>query len=378
MKQKILIVIGTRPEAIKMAPLIKLLEHHSNYFDTQVCITAQHRQMLDQVLNTFDIKPSFDLDIMKHNQDLFSITSTMLAGIKSVLERFKPDLVLVHGDTTTTFCASLSAYYQQTPVGHVEAGLRTGNIYSPFPEEINRRLTGAIARYHFAPTDLAKHNLSREGITDGVYVTGNTVVDALFLSLDMISNDIKLQEEVSAHIKKSGYDLARERKILLITGHRRENFGEGFRHICEAIITIAKKYPELDLVYPVHLNPNVKKPVFQMLDGYNNVFLTKPMDYLPFLYLMNRSLIVLTDSGGIQEEAPSLGKPVIVMRNTTERPEAVDAGTVILAGTDKQKIIDEVRKLLDNPDHYHRMSVAHNPYGDGKAAERILNILKSL
>lgn len=375
---KILVVFGTRPEAIKMAPLVKHLEKDQAIFETRVCVTAQHREMLDQVLNVFKINPYYDLDIMKPDQDLYSITGSILAGMKEVLEDFMPDVVLVHGDTTTTFCASLAAYYKQIPVGHIEAGLRTGNIYSPFPEEINRRLTGVITRYHFAPTELSKRNLIAEGVKEHIYVTGNTVIDALYLALGMISNEYGLEEQIAGNILSCGYNPAHDNKIILITGHRRENFGEGFINICQAIRELSERYPETDLVYPVHLNPNVRKPVFDLLGGLNNVYLIEPLDYLPFLYLMQKSHLVLTDSGGIQEEAPSLGKPVIVMRNTTERPEAVEAGTVILAGTDRHKIVSEVCKLMDNPMHYELMSKAHNPYGDGKAVQRIVKSLMSI
>jgi UDP-N-acetylglucosamine 2-epimerase (non-hydrolysing) len=378
MRKKILIVFGTRPEAIKMAPLVKKLEEHTADFEHKVCITAQHREMLDQVLRIFNIIPDYDLDIMKPDQDLFSLTSSILLGMNRVLFDFNPDIVLVHGDTTTTFCSTLASYYRQIPVGHVEAGLRTGNIYAPWPEEVNRKLTGAIARYHFAPTELAKKNLEHEGVSEHIYVTGNTVIDALQMAVGMIRESGELQLSILNEVRHKGYPMNPDRKLILITGHRRENFGEGFKNICEAILILAKKYPGYDLVYPVHFNPNVRKPVFDMLGNSPNIYLMEPLDYLPFIYLMERSHLVLTDSGGIQEEAPGFGKPVIVMRETTERPEAVYAGTVRLAGTDKNKIINEVSLLIDDHEHYRRMSNAHNPYGDGKAAGRIVTALKSI
>jgi len=378
MRKKILIVFGTRPEAIKMAPVVKKIGEHADLFDMKVCITAQHREMLDQVLRIFNIKPDYDLNIMKHNQDLFTLTGSVLHDMRDVLDTFIPDLVLVHGDTTTTFCATLASYYKQIPVGHVEAGLRTGNIYAPWPEEINRKLTGAIARFHFAPTELARKNLMNEGVRDHIFVTGNTVIDALIMAVDMIRSDDEIQDKVRKTLKEKGYPLERDKKIVLITGHRRENFGEGFVHICDAIAELAEKYPDFDLIYPVHFNPNVRKPVFDILGDIPNVFLMEPLEYLPFIYLMERSYLLLTDSGGIQEEAPGLGKPVIVMRETTERPEAVDAGTVKLAGTDKNRIISEVSLLIDNSEHYDRMAKAHNPYGDGKASERIVDILREI
>jgi len=378
MRKKILIVFGTRPEAIKMAPVVKKIGEHADLFDMKVCITAQHREMLDQVLRIFNIKPDYDLNIMKHNQDLFTLTGSVLHDMRDVLDTFIPDLVLVHGDTTTTFCATLASYYKQIPVGHVEAGLRTGNIYAPWPEEINRKLTGAIARFHFAPTELARKNLMNEGVRDHIFVTGNTVIDALIMAVDMIRSDDEIQDKVRKTLKEKGYPLERDKKIVLITGHRRENFGEGFVHICDAIAELAEKYPDFDLIYPVHFNPNVRKPVFDILGDIPNVFLMEPLEYLPFIYLMERSYLLLTDSCGIQEEAPGLGKPVIVMRETTERPEAVDAGTVKLAGTDKNRIISEVSLLIDNSEHYDRMAKAHNPYGDGKASERIVDILREI
>jgi len=378
LKTNILIVFGTRPEAIKMAPVIKQIEKHSHSINLKICVTAQHREMLDQVLNIFNILPDYDLNVMQHDQDLYSLTGSLLPKMREVLEMFIPQLVLVHGDTTTSFCAALAAYYKQIPVGHVEAGLRTGNIYSPWPEELNRKLTGTIAKYHFAPTELAKANLEKEGVREHIYVTGNTVIDALHMAMQLIKSDNHLLEKIINTLNDLGYPPGRERKIVLITGHRRENFGEGFINICLAIKEIAEKYPLMDLVYPVHLNPNVRKPVFNLLGNTPNIFLTKPMEYLPFIYLMDKAYLVLTDSGGIQEEAPGLGKPVIVMRDTTERPEAVEAGTVKLVGADKERIIREVSSLIDSEKHYSAMSRAQNPYGDGHAAERIVNILDAL
>jgi UDP-N-acetylglucosamine 2-epimerase (non-hydrolysing) len=374
--KRALVVFGTRPEAIKMAPVVKKLEEYHEFFEMRVCVTAQHREMLDQVLEIFRIHPHYDLNVMKPNQDLYKLTSSVILGLGEVLSDFRPDIVLVHGDTTTSFCAALSAFYQQIPVAHVEAGLRTGNIYSPWPEEMNRKLTGAITTVHFTPTEMAKKNLEREGVTDHVYITGNTVIDALLMAVEMIHSDAALSDRLARLISERGYPIHEGRKIILVTGHRRENFGEGFIHICEAIRNLAIKYPDFDLVYPVHFNPNVRKPVYELLGGISNIYLIEPIEYLPFIYMMERSYLLLTDSGGIQEEAPSLGKPVIVMRNTTERPEAVDAGTVILAGTNRDVIIHEVSKLIDDQDHYHTMSKAHNPYGDGYAAQRIVDNLK--
>ena len=379
--KKVLIVFGTRPEAIKMAPVVKAFQNDSD-FDAKVCVTAQHREMLDQVLDIFDITPDYDLNIMKAGQDLYDISARVLVEMRPVLQDFKPDVVLVHGDTTTSTLAALAAFYQQIPVGHVEAGLRTHNIYSPWPEEINRQLTGRIASYHFAPTELSKKNLLNENVAEeSVLITGNTVIDALYLALDKINEDEKLKEDLGHQISGLGYpnlELLKkgERKLILITGHRRENFGEGFINMCEAMKEIAVANPGFDLVYPVHLNPNVQKPVKEILGKVDNVFLIKPMEYLPFLFLMNIAYLVLTDSGGIQEEAPSLGKPVLVMRDTTERPEAVDAGTVELVGTDKEKIIKKVNELINNKDFYKKMSKAHNPYGDGNAAKRIVEYIK--
>lgn len=364
---KVLTVFGTRPEAIKMAPLVRHLETAQG-IESRVCVTAQHRQMLDQVLELFEIKPHHDLDLMRPGQDLYSITTEILSAMRRVYADERPDLVLVHGDTTTTFAATLAAFYQRIPVGHVEAGLRTGNLYSPWPEEANRRLTGALARLHFAPTETARENLRRENVPDAhIVVTGNTVIDALLAVQDKLQRGDALRAALSAR-----FPFLRDgQPMLLITGHRRENFGDGFERICAAIAQLARRYPELDLVYPVHLNPNVREPVGRLLSGIPNVHLIEPLDYLPFVYLMSRSTLILTDSGGIQEEAPSLGKPVLVMRDTTERPEAVQAGTVRLVGTDAATIVSGVATLLEDAEDYRRMSVAHNPYGDGRACERI-------
>ena len=387
MKQKILLVFGTRPEAIKMAPLVKALKRQPEKFITLVCVTGQHREMLDQVLRIFEITPDYDLNIMKAGQDLYDVTSRVLTGMREVLSKEKPDMVLVHGDTTTSTATALAAFYQQIPVGHVEAGLRTHNIYSPWPEEMNRQITGRIATVHFAPTPLSRDNLIREGVKKEIIkVTGNTVIDALQMVIEKIKTIEGIEKELLKKI--AGYGLSesliakwgKERRLILITGHRRENFGDGFLHICHAIRELALNYPEADFVYPVHLNPNVKTPVFDILGNNEyemlaNVHLVAPFDYLPFVYLMNKSFLVLTDSGGIQEEAPGLGKPVLVMRETTERPEALEAGTVLLVGTDKQKIVQEVSHLLDDKAHYHAMSQATNPYGDGKASERITDFI---
>ena len=369
---KVLSVFGTRPEAIKMAPLVKALEI-DNGIDAKVCVTAQHREMLDQVLNLFDIKPDYDLNIMKPGQTLYDVTTNILLGLKPVLEEFKPDIVLVHGDTATTLSTSLAAYYQQIPVGHVEAGLRTGNIYSPWPEEGNRKLTGAIATLHFAPTEASLNNLLNEGVKQSqIATTGNTVIDALFIIKNKLDTDADLNATLAAQYPV----IDKTKKMILVTGHRRESFGGGFERICEALVEIAENHPECQIIYPVHLNPNVREPVNRILNNVNNVHLIEPLDYLPFVYFMNQAHILLTDSGGIQEEAPSLGKPVLVMRDTTERPEAVNAGTVKLVGTDKQVIIDAVESLLVNKDEYRAMSRAHNPYGDGKACERIIDSIK--
>ena len=368
---KILTVLGTRPEAIKMAPLIQQLASHSA-FEARVCVTAQHRDMLDSVLSLFNIQPEYDLDMMRSGQSLSSMTARMLEGLTSVMQSFKPDWVLVHGDTTTTFVASLAAFYQQIPVGHVEAGLRTGNLYSPWPEEGNRLLTSKLANLHFAPTEGAKEHLIRERVpADRVYVTGNTVIDALLQIKRQLAN--APLESLIGHLPSCLK--SKDKKILLVTGHRRESFGAGFDSICQALAEIARLYPELEIVYPVHLNPNVREPVNRLLSGIHNIHLVEPLDYLPFVCLMDRAHIILTDSGGIQEEAPSLGKPVLVMRETTERPEAIAAGTVKLVGTEKARIISEVTHLLENPDTWQAMSLAHNPYGDGQASQRIIQLL---
>ena len=369
--KKILTVFGTRPEAIKMAPLVRILAKDPR-FDAKVCVTAQHREMLDQVLDIFDIVPDYDLDLMKPGQTLPGLTSSILLGMSSVYEKFKPDIVLVHGDTATTFATALSAYYQQIPLGHVEAGLRTGDIYSPWPEEANRKLTGAITQYHFAPTKTSANNLHKENIkNEDVYITGNTVIDALFLANDIINTKMELKSTFEEQFSF----LDNAKKLILVTGHRRESFGDGFERICEAIRKIALKNRNIQVLYPVHLNPNVQEPVNRLLSDLDNVILIEPQQYLPFVYLMNRAVIILTDSGGIQEEAPSLGKPVLVMRDTTERPEAVDAGTVKLVGTNVDLIYREVQALLDNEHAYKAMSRAHNPYGDGEACQRICEIL---
>ena len=377
----ILLVFGTRPEAIKMAPLVKEFQKYPEQFQTIVCVTGQHREMLDQVLRIFDIQPDYDLNIMKQGQDLYDVTARVLTGMREVLKETQPDIVLVHGDTTTSTAAALAAFYQQIPVGHVEAGLRTHNIYSPWPEEMNRQITGRIATYHFAPTSLSKDNLLQEGVSEErIIVTGNTVIDALYMVVEKIKNDGILSCELEKVLKASGYDIGRlsdGRKLVLITGHRRENFGDGFISMCKAIKSLSEKYPEVDFVYPMHLNPNVRKPIYEVFGESQraNLFFIEPLEYLSFVYLMEKSAIVLTDSGGIQEEAPGLGKPVLVMRDTTERPEALEAGTVKLVGTDYDKIVNEVSGLLDNQEYYEKMSKAVNPYGDGKACSRIVKAL---
>lgn len=378
-----MLVFGTRPEAIKMAPLVKAFQNDTDNFQTIVCVTGQHREMLDQVLDIFDIKPDYDLNIMKQGQDLYDVTARVLVGMRDVLKESHPDIVLVHGDTTTSMAAALAAFYQQIPVGHVEAGLRTHNIYSPWPEEINRQLTGRIATYHFAPTPLSKRNLLVEGVAEEqIFVTGNSVIDALYWVVDKIKHSNKLQEELEKVLYKANYDVRRldsGRKLVLITGHRRENFGEGFISMCKAIKTLTEKYPGVDFVYPMHLNPNVRRPIHEVfgedLSDLNNMFFIESLEYLSFVYLMEKSTLVLTDSGGIQEEAPGLGKPVLVMRDTTERPEALEAGTVKLVGTDYDKIVREVSLLLDDTAYYEKMSKAVNPYGDGFACKRIVNML---
>ena len=375
--KKVLLVFGTRPEAIKMAPLVKALEAEE-LLELKVCVTAQHREMLDQVLEIFDIDPDYDLNLMKAGQDLYDITANVLLGMKDVLIDFQPDIVLVHGDTTTTSATSMAAFYQKIKVGHVEAGLRTHDIYSPWPEEANRQITGVLSTYHFAPTSNSQDNLLRENKNrEDIIVTGNTVIDALFLALDKIENSKALKEKIIATIN-SQYQMDENRKIVLVTGHRRENFGQGFINICEALKTLALNNPDIDIVYPVHLNPNVQKPVKEILSDVSNVNLIDPLQYEQFIYLMSQSYFIITDSGGVQEEAPSLGKPVLVMRDTTERPEALEAGTVKLVGTDKQVIIKEAQRLLDNDEAYEKMSKAHNPYGDGKASERIVDFIKGV
>lgn len=379
--KKILLAFGTRPEAIKMAPLVKEFQKRVAQFETIVCVTGQHREMLDQVLTIFNIKPDYDLNIMKQGQDLYDVTARVLIGMRDVLKDVNPDVVLVHGDTTTSMAVALAAFYQQIPVGHVEAGLRTNDIYSPWPEEMNRQITGRIATYDFAPTLLSKKNLLKENVPeDKIIVTGNTVIDALYWVVDKIKNDKALDIELDMELKCAGYDVGRlsnGKKLVLITGHRRENFGEGFIRMCNAIKTLTEKYPEVDFVYPMHLNPNVRKPIHEVfgkdLSDLDNMFFIEPLEYLVFVSLMEKSSIVLTDSGGIQEETPGLGKPVLVMRNTTERPEALDAGTVKLVGTDYDKIVGEVSRLLDDETYYNQMSHAVNPYGDGLACERIVS-----
>ena len=379
--KKILLVFGTRPEAIKMAPLVKAFKKESSII-SKVCVTAQHREMLDQVLDIFDITPNYDLNIMKAGQDLYDITANVLLGMKDVLSDFQPDIVLVHGDTTTTSATSLAAFYQKIKVGHVEAGLRTDNIYSPWPEEANRQITGVLSNYHFAPTVTSKENLLRENKQDkDIIVTGNTVIDALFLALEKIENNEELKSKIFQNIESKFTNSTfkiQNSKFILVTGHRRENFGQGFINICEALKTLALNNPTIDIVYPVHLNPNVQEPVKEILKDVSNIYLIAPLQYESFIYLMKQSYFIITDSGGVQEEAPSLGKPVLVMRDTTERPEALEAGTVKLVGTNPQIIIDEAQKLLDDNEAYNKMSTAHNPYGDGKACERIVNFIKGI
>jgi len=374
--KKVLLVFGTRPEAIKMAPLVKAFQADS-YFETKVCVTAQHREMLDQVLELFEITPEYDLNLMKPGQDLYDITSNVLLGMKDVLSDFNPDVVLVHGDTTTTSATSLSAFYQQIKIGHVEAGLRTGDLLSPWPEEANRQITGVLANYHFAPTLTSQENLLRENKDEkSILVTGNTVIDALFLALDKIKSSSKIETQIVNQLEKLDYNLVKNKKIILVTGHRRENHGQGFINICTALKEIALKNPGIDIVYPVHLNPNVQKPVHEILSDVENIYLIEPLQYEQFIYLMDSSYFIITDSGGVQEEAPSLGKPVLVMRDTTERPEALEAGTVKLVGTDTQLIIKEAQKLIDDKKEYEKMAKAHNPYGDGQSCKRIVDFLK--
>ena len=374
--KKILLVFGTRPEAIKMAPLVKAFQKDTEHFETRVCVTAQHRQMLDQVLEVFGITPEYDLNIMAPNQDLYDITAKVLMGLREVLKDFRPDTVLVHGDTTTSMAASLAAFYMQIPVGHVEAGLRTYNMLSPWPEEMNRQVTDRICTYYFAPTEQSKKNLLQENIDEKkIFITGNTVIDALLMAVDIISSTPGMEEKIAKELQEKGYTVG-SREYILVTGHRRENFGEGFLHICKAITELAAQHPDMDIVYPVHLNPNVQKPVYELLSRVDNVYLISPLDYLPFIYAMQHSTLLLTDSGGVQEEAPSLGKPVLVMRDTTERPEAVEAGTVKLVGTDAEAIVSNVTALLQDKEMYKRMSETHNPYGDGQACERIMAALR--
>ncbi len=379
-----MLVFGTRPEAIKMAPLVKEFQNEKEEFETYVCVSGQHRQMLDQVLEIFEITPDYDLNIMKPGQDLYDVTTNVMLGLREVLKKIKPNIVLVHGDTTTSTAAALAAFYQQIPVGHVEAGLRTYNIYSPWPEEMNRQLTGRLSYINFAPTPLSKENLIKENIrNEKIIVTGNTVIDALYWVVDKINNNKQLRDHLKILLKVAGYDISRlsnGRRLVLITGHRRENFGDGFLSICKAVKTLSEKYSDVDFVYPMHLNPNVRKPIHEIfgenLKGLGNMFFIEPLEYLSFVYLMEKSSIVLTDSGGIQEEAPSLGKPVLVMRDTTERPEALKAGTVKLVGTNYNKIVSTVSSLLDNQQKYEEMAKATNPYGDGKACKRIVEYLK--
>lgn len=376
----VLLVFGTRPEAIKMCPLVKEFQKHPDEFNTIVCVTGQHREMLDQVLQIFEVVPDYDLNIMKQGQDLYDVTARVLTGMRDVLKEVKPDVVLVHGDTTTSTAAALAAFYQQIPVGHVEAGLRTHNIYSPWPEEMNRQITGRIANYNFSPTPLSEQNLVEEKAMGKIYVTGNTVIDALHMVVNKLNRDEALRKEQDMVLSRSGYDVTRlkdGRRLVLITGHRRENFGDGFINMCTAIRDLKDKFPDVDFVYPMHLNPNVRKPIHEVfgddLTGLGNMFFIEPLQYLEFVYLMEKSTIVLTDSGGIQEEAPGLGKPVLVMRDTTERPEALASGTVHLVGTDYNKIMSEVSVLLEDAEAYERMSKAVNPYGDGLASKRIVN-----
>ena len=388
-KKRVMLVFGTRPEAIKVAPLVKEFQKHTDRFETIVCVTGQHREMLDQVLHLFDIKPDYDLNIMKQGQDLYDVTARVLTGLRDVYSESKPDVVFVHGDTTTSMAAALAAFYQQIPVAHIEAGLRTHNIYSPWPEEMNRQITSRISVYNLAPTALSKENLLKEGINEStIIITGNTVIDTLHLVLDKIKSDKSLQSEIKNTLLESGLpgamvddymsSLPNKRKLVLITGHRRENFGDGFINMCNAIKTLTEKYPDVDFVYPMHLNPNVRKPIKEIFGDSSdtNIYFIEPLEYLPFVYLMNQSTLVLTDSGGIQEEAPGLGKPVLVMRDTTERPEAVDAGTVKLVGTNYELIVSETSRLLNDEEYYNTMSQANNPYGDGRACERIIEFIR--
>jgi UDP-N-acetylglucosamine 2-epimerase (non-hydrolysing) len=377
--KRVLIVFGTRPEAIKMAPLVKKFEEYNGSFEVRVCVTAQHREMLDQVLELFEIVPDYDLNLMKQGQDLYDITANVLLGMKSVLNDFKPDIVLVHGDTATTAAASLASYYQQIKVGHIEAGLRTNNIYSPWPEEANRQITGILAHYHFAPTNSSRDNLLKENKnSSSIVVTGNSVIDALFLAIDKIKTDKSIERDIKEQISNLGYNIQDDKKVILVTGHRRENHGQGFIDICMGLKDIAFNNSDIDIVYPVHLNPNVQKPVKKILSDVNNVYLIEPLQYEQFIYLMDKSYFIITDSGGVQEEAPSLGKPVLVMRDTTERPEAVKAGTVKLVGANKDKIVKEAQRLIDNISLYEQMSKASNPYGDGNASKKIIEYLSNI
>jgi UDP-N-acetylglucosamine 2-epimerase (non-hydrolysing) len=374
---KILLVFGTRPEAIKMAPLVKEFQKYPDTFEVQIGVTGQHRQMLDQVLEVFDIKPNYDLNIMAPGQDLYDITSKVLSGMRDILKASKPDIVFVHGDTTTSLAASIAAFYQQIKIAHVEAGLRTYNLYSPWPEEMNRQLTDRLCEYCFVPTETSRNNLLQEKIDAGkIYVTGNTVIDALLMAVDIIKNKDGLEQKIKIELVEKGYNVTASKKYILVTGHRRENFGEGFLNICQALKELAVLHSDIDIVYPVHLNPNVQQPVYQLLSAMKNVYLIPPLDYLPFVYMMQHSHLILTDSGGVQEEAPSLGKPVLVMRDTTERPEAVEAGTVQLVGVNAEVILENIERLLANSDLYQQMSQAHNPYGDGLACRRIVDSIK--
>lgn len=375
--KKVLIVFGTRPEAIKMVPLVKEFQKEINFFEVKVCVTGQHREMLDQVLELFEVVPDFDLNIMKSGQDLYDVTSRVLVGVRDVLFSFKPDVVLVHGDTTTTSATSLAAFYQKIDIGHVEAGLRTNNLYSPWPEEANRQITGVLAKYHFVPTETSLKNLIKENKNkENIIITGNTVIDALLITIEKIKSNPCLEEEILEKLVENNYNLTKERKIILVTGHRRENFGQGFIDICHALKEIASNNPEIDIVYPVHLNPNVQGPVNNILSKIKNVYLIEPLKYEYFVYLMDKSYFIITDSGGIQEEAPSLGKPVLVMRDTTERPEALEAGTVKLVGSYARRIIEEAQNILDNKAQYIEMSKAHNPYGEGNSSKKIVEFLK--
>jgi UDP-N-acetylglucosamine 2-epimerase (non-hydrolysing) len=376
--KKILLVFGTRPEAIKMAPVVKEFRKYPDRFDVKVCVTGQHRQMLDQVLEVFDIKPDYDLNIMAPNQDLYDITSKVLLGMRDVLREAGPDIVFVHGDTTTSLAAGLAAFYQHIQVAHVEAGLRTYDLSAPWPEEMNRQLTDRLCTYCFAPTETSRNNLLQEKINANITVTGNTVIDALLMAVDTIKTKPGLEQRITQELEQKGYRPSGARNYILVTGHRRENFGEGFLNICKALKEIALRYPDIDIVYPVHLNPNVQGPVYELLSEIKNIYLIAPLDYLPFVYMMRHCRLILTDSGGVQEEAPSQGKPVLVMRDTTERPEAVEVGTVKLVGTDSTAIVESIRELLEDETAYNMMASAHNPYGDGKAGDRVVEMMGGL